>query len=339
MAKIENKDEKAITLRSFMKANQGLIKGALAHDLEEKRFMNIAWLQARLNPRIMECTFDSILQCLVAAAQLGLYPDGVSGYAYLIPRKIKGKLTACFQTGYLGLIDLFRRSGLAADRAADARVVRANDLFEYEYGDKQYIRHVPSRDKEPGEVIAFWAMLRYKNDGPQFEVMSHEQAFDFMERYAPRYEGKIVGPWTTEFDAMALKTCLRKTCKLAPGPELRRAVAMEERSDAGLDQQLDDGKTIELPDFEVVGREEDTQEPEPKTVADKLKNKLKKDKQNKGATRAKAAPKKAEGQTRGAEPPPEDTVCKHGNKGMCKECSLEIDKQLASEEELPFRGK
>ncbi len=60
--------------------------------------------------------------------------------------------------------------------------------------------------------------------------MSLSEARDFMGRRAPKKkDGSVVGPWVTDFDAMALKTCLRKLWNLLPAGKSDAARLLQER--------------------------------------------------------------------------------------------------------------
>jgi recombinational DNA repair protein RecT len=70
--------------------------------------------------------------------------------------------------------------------------------------------------------------------------MSKADAERFRDKRAPtNRKGDIVGPWKSDFDAMSVKTCLRKLWNLLPaGPgdaarKLQETVASEEAIEAG----------------------------------------------------------------------------------------------------------
>lgn len=324
MSKILTVEQRLHTIRDFLKANQGQLKGALTHGLDEVRFLNTAWIQVQLTPALAYCTSESYLRCLITCAQLGLYPDGVSGYAYLIPRKIKGTETCTFQIGYQGIVELFRQSGVAAERAAEGRVVYENDTFDYEYGDTQFLKHKPTKEAEPGDPIAYYGMLRFKHDSPLFEVITLSQAEHHRDRFAPRNKDRqIVGPWISDFDAMAIKSCLRKCGKLAPGPELRKAIAYDERGEVGVEQDLQEadksGKLIVVPQWDIPegqptpdrakGDQPEAPEPEPQSkAAQSLKDKMKAKGAGKGNGNGndKKDAKAKTNAPKGSEPPPPD---------------------------------
>jgi recombinational DNA repair protein RecT len=60
-----------------------------------------------------------------------------------------------------------------------------------------------------------------------------------VEKHRDRSATRGSGPWVTDYEAMALKTVLRKLCKFLPASvELKRAVELDERAEAGLPQDL-----------------------------------------------------------------------------------------------------
>lgn len=62
------------------------------------------------NPNLLECTPQSLVKSALRSASLGLSLDPALRQAYMIPRKVKGVLTACFQPHYHGLYDLAVRT-------------------------------------------------------------------------------------------------------------------------------------------------------------------------------------------------------------------------------------
>ena len=63
-------------------------------------------------PKLLECTRESLLACIVQCAQLGLEPDGLLGQAYLIPfyNGRKNRYECQLIVGYKGLLKLARQS-------------------------------------------------------------------------------------------------------------------------------------------------------------------------------------------------------------------------------------
>lgn len=165
------------------------------------------------------------------AAQLGVEPNTPLGQAYLIPY---GNVCQ-FQLGYKGLIDLAYRSGEVS--SIQAHEVHENDVFEYEYGLEPKLKHIPAQ-KDRGNVIMYYAVLKLKNGGVGFEVMSREDVETFARKKSKAFNN---GPWQTDFDEMAKKTVLKKVLKYAPlKTEFARAVATDETVKSTLSDNMVD---------------------------------------------------------------------------------------------------
>jgi recombinational DNA repair protein RecT len=146
-----------------------------------------------------------------------------------VPYKNKAQLIP----GYQGLLTLARRSGELLKIVP--RVVREGDHFRYAYGKNEILEHTPADDSDaPLTHVYAIAWIRGCPE-PQFEVMTRKE----VEKHRDRSKAKDSGPWRTDYEAMALKTVLRKLCKFLPASvELKRAVELDERADAGLPQDL-----------------------------------------------------------------------------------------------------
>src|SRR5690606_28083055 len=123
------------------------IARALPRHMDPDRMLRIAMTVVRQTPDLQKCTVPSVLGALMQAAQLGLEP-GILGHCYLVPFRNgrTGQHEVQFIIGYKGLIDLARRSGNIQSIAAHP--VYENDLFEFEYGLNERLRHVPYYARE-----------------------------------------------------------------------------------------------------------------------------------------------------------------------------------------------
>lgn len=224
-------NKKADDIRALLEKAKPQIALALPRHLSADRMLRIAMTSIRRTPKLLACNQQSLLGAIMQAAQLGLECDGVLGHAYLVPFKDEVQLII----GYKGLIDLARRSGQLS--TIYARVVHAKDQFEYAYGLVERLEHIPSREVDPGEIVAVYAVAHLKDGGRQFEVMTAAEVGKIRERS----RAKDDGPWVTDPEEMHKKTSLRRLCKMLPASvELARAVALDERADLGLPQQLED---------------------------------------------------------------------------------------------------
>lgn len=216
MQEAEKKDNSMVGLIRRMEPQ---IRKALPSVITPERFTRIVLTALSSNPKLQACTVPSLLGAMMQAAQLGVEPNTPLGQAYLIPY---GGVCQ-FQLGYKGLIDLAYRSGEVS--SIQAHEVHENDTFTYEYGLEPKLRHVPAQT-DRGPVTFYYAVLKLKNGGVGFEVMSRDDVETFARKKSKAYNN---GPWKTDFDEMAKKTVLKKVLKYAPlKTEFARAVASDE---------------------------------------------------------------------------------------------------------------
>ncbi|HUY47878.1 MAG TPA: recombination protein RecT [Streptosporangiaceae bacterium] len=222
-AAVEKRDAPK-TVYEFIEAMKGEMARALPRHLNPDRMARIALTEVRRTPLLARCTQASFGGALMTCAQLGLEP-GVSGEAYLLPFRNTKK--QCYEVqliiGYQGMAKLFWQSPLA--RSLDAQAVYENDEFEYAYGLEPKLVHKPSLAADRGKAIAYYAVAKMAGGGSAFIVMSPGD----IEKIRVRSRAKDDGPWATDYDAMARKTCLRQLFKLLPrSPELSQALAQDE---------------------------------------------------------------------------------------------------------------
>lgn len=216
MQEAEKKDNSMVGLIRRMEPQ---IRKALPSVITPERFTRMVLTALSSSPKLQACTPMSFMGAMMQAAQLGVEPNTPLGQAYLIPYA-----GVCqFQLGYKGLIDLAYRSGEVS--SIQAHEVHENDTFEYEYGLEPKLRHVPAQT-DRGPVTFYYAVLKLKNGGVGFEVMSRDDVETFARKKSKAYNN---GPWKTDFDEMAKKTVLKKVLKYAPlKTEFARAVASDE---------------------------------------------------------------------------------------------------------------
>lgn len=216
MQAVEKKDNSMVGLIRRMEPQ---IRKALPSVITPERFTRMVLTALSSTPKLQTCTPQSFLGAMMQAAQLGVEPNTPLGQAYLIPYG-----SVCqFQLGYKGLIDLAYRSGEVS--SIQAHEVHENDTFEYEYGLEPKLRHVPAMT-DRGPVTYYYAVLKLKNGGVGFEVMSRDDVEAFARKKSKAFNN---GPWKTDFDEMAKKTVLKKVLKYAPlKTEFARAVASDE---------------------------------------------------------------------------------------------------------------
>jgi recombination protein RecT len=213
----------------FAKVNDWLellkpeIARALPDHLKPDRLARLILNDVRKTPLLGRCTPESFGGAIMTCAQLGLEPGGAGGEAYLLPFKNtqRGVYEVQLIVGYLGMTKLFWQSPLA--RSLDAQAVYPEDQFDYEYGLTPVLRHRPSLDRAPDSTpYAYYAVATTTTGGSAFVVMSRQD----VERYRRRSKSPNFGPWVTDYESMATKTCLRRLFRLIPkSPVLAAALA------------------------------------------------------------------------------------------------------------------
>ncbi|MFM9368163.1 recombinase RecT [Streptomyces sp. Da 82-17] len=217
----DGRPAKPASLVQYVEVLRPQIERALPEHVGADRIARIALTELRRVEHLAESTPESFAGALMTCAALGLEPGGVSGEAYLLPfwnKKIRA-YEVQLVVGYQGMIRLFWQHPLAA--GLDTHTVHEGDDFDYEYGLTPVLRHRPALTNR-GAVTGYYAVARLTNGGSAFVVLSVED----VEAIRKRSKAKDFGPWSTDYDAMARKTCIRQLFKLLPkSAELARAVA------------------------------------------------------------------------------------------------------------------
>lgn len=199
------------TIFEQLRGMQNQFAAALPARISPEHFLRVAVTELRLKPDLQTCTPASLFGALMLSAQLGLVP-GPLGHVYLVPygnsrtraREIQ------FQIGYKGYVVLAKRAGYAIT----GDTVREGDTFEIESGTAPHVLHRP-KIRGAGEAYAWWAMAVPLDGGPAHVKHLEREA---VEKYRKRSRASASagGPWTTDYDAMALKTVVRRIMQLLP---------------------------------------------------------------------------------------------------------------------------
>lgn len=223
------------TIRDLLWQHREQIEAALPRFLSAERLIRVTVTALTTTPKLAECYPASLLGAVLQCAQLGLEP-GILGQAYLVPfwNGKRRRMEVQIIPGYKGLLELARRSGQIASIMAHA--VYERDEFDYAYGLEPRLVHRPSRATDRGRPIFYYAIAKLKDGSYQFEVMSQAEVEEHRRRYSKAADS---GPWVTNPEEMALKTALRRLCKLLPASiELQAATALDEYQEHGLPQGL-----------------------------------------------------------------------------------------------------
>lgn len=208
-----------------------LVRSALPQSMRADHFARVLLTECRKNPRLLECSRESFLGSVMTAAQLGLEP-GPLGLAYLVPyRNTKLQTTECqLIIGYRGFIELARRSQQI--ELLSGEVVYEKDRYRELLGSEMRLEHERSLEADPGPAVRWYAVARFSGGGIQFKSLTKAQ----VERYRARSRARDEGPWVTDYDAMAMKTAMRRLAPFLPlTVEVAEALADDERREFGID--------------------------------------------------------------------------------------------------------
>ncbi len=221
---LAKKDKAAApTIYGLIEKQQGQVAKAIGSEIGATRFVRNMMTTLRTNPRLAQCTPESLLGAMMQSAQLRLDP-GPLQLVHFVPYQRQGRYEAQFQIGYRGYSELAFRAGIIIT----AHEVCEQDQFSVEWGSQEIVTHKPSLTGNRGEVIGYYAVARRDGVTVGSKYLSVEQAQAHRKQYS---KSRTESPWDTAFDEMALKTCVRLLAKRLPlsvvGEEVADAVALD----------------------------------------------------------------------------------------------------------------
>jgi recombination protein RecT len=194
-------------------AAKAQIERSLPNGLDSERFMMMVLSAFNQNKNLLKCDPDSVFGGVVQAAQLGLEINTTLGECYLIPYKNRAEL----QIGYQGALKLIWNSNLI--RSLDTGKIYDGEGWDYTKGAELTFYHKPDvlADRSNDEPIIYYAVAYTKEGACVPYLMSRVSVEQHRDRYSQSYRNNPAkSPWTDEFDAMALKTCLLGMARLLP---------------------------------------------------------------------------------------------------------------------------
>lgn len=230
------------SVRQWMESDEFKLEmlKVLPRHMTPDRMARIALTAAMKNPKILQCTVESIMQCMLTCSQFGLEPDGRR--AHLIPFEDRNaKTIVCtLIIDYKGLVELAIRSGKVAHLHAD--IVREGDLFEFSIGEIKehvpwFLRRDADKPAEVGRDIAAYAFARMKDGSTAVAVLSIEEIYAIRDGSQgwKAFEKGITkqSPWDPQNwvseQEMKKKTALRRLTKMLPlSPEFRDAIDIDD---------------------------------------------------------------------------------------------------------------
>lgn len=224
--------QKAITIRDYIHQPHVVkqLEAALPSFLTAERFLRTFYTAMLRNPKLFDCTKESLLSAMIESAQLGLEP--ILGKAALIPY---GKEVQ-FQPMYRGLIDLARRTGGVK---VTAHVVYSKDEFEIEYGDNEKCYHKPYLQGDRGEKLGAYTVWTFDSGMQSFLFLPMSDILEVRDKYSKSWQqsGKD-SVWGKSEAEMSKKTVIKNHFKLQPcSIEMERAAELDNRVEIGESQR------------------------------------------------------------------------------------------------------
>lgn len=192
------------------------------------------------NPKLQECSKESIIKSVWNIASAGLTLNPMQAFAYLTPRFVSGRWECVLMPSYRGLQKLAQDTGVV--RTVESRVVYDGDTFEVDYGLNPDIKHKPCGAKET--IIAAYAFARLESGEVQFEVMmkSELDAIRGLSDSWKAFEASKAKSaiWKDHEGEMCRKTVVKRLLKYLPKVEskyLQEAIKLDNRDYKASDSQ------------------------------------------------------------------------------------------------------
>ena len=224
------------------------------------------------NALLQKAEVNSIIMGAAVAASMDLPLNANLGYAALVPFNSKGGgCFAQFQIMTKGWTELFIRTGqcqsLINEIVYEGQLVKKNKFTgEYVFDEDA---------KKSDKIIGYMAYFRLTNGYEKTEFMTVEEVKAHAQRFSQTFRSGA-GIWKDSFDAMALKTVLKKLLtKWAPKSiEIQKAALFDQAVVDGnvadlesakpnyMDNDTDSKKGKKKMDVELKTVQEDVQEEE-----------------------------------------------------------------------------
>lgn len=198
------------------------------------------------------CEPKNVVMEALKAASLKLPINKQLGFAWIVPYRDgrTGQYIPTFQLGYKGYIQLCMRTG--AYRYINADVVYEGELVKHDKltGEIEIDPTKRTSDKK----IGYFAFIETLNGFRKTLYMTVEEVTKHAQQYSKSF-GHASSVWATDFDAMALKTCLRLLLSKygVMSVEMQRAYIEDSADTVGLaDEAIQDEDNVLEVEADVI---------------------------------------------------------------------------------------
>lgn len=214
------------------------ITAVLPKEMNAQRLFAMFNTTISKTPALAQCSVESVLSCFMQCTALGLEPSDVNGLgqAYILPYGNKnyatGKKQATFILGYRGMLKLLEKNGIYSQPKA----VYKDDGIKLSL-DQNGVPIITCPDSlnldadHSDENLSFvYFSVNLPNGGRYADYMTYKDLLAHRDKYAPKSrDGRITGPWVTNFVEMCKKTIIRRCFKYLPvNAEIQHAVEADE---------------------------------------------------------------------------------------------------------------
>ena len=243
---------KVRTARQLFQQMRPQFQMALPKHLAVDRFLRMALTCVQKNPKLLDCTQESLLAALLEAARLGLEPG--TRQAAIVPY---GK-QATFIVQWPGLVELMYRSNQVA--AVVAEFIHEGDEWDYRLGDGGTFWHRPNLLGERGEPLLCYAYAEIKGGGrSRIVTLTRREAEEIRDRFSRAYalaeqhrredpagfqrnpDGSyFTSAWHSDFNPMWRKSAVRRLADWVPqSPELVELLQRENEAGESEPAEID----------------------------------------------------------------------------------------------------
>jgi recombination protein RecT len=198
------------------------------------------------------CDPKNVVMEALKAASLKLPINKQLGFAWIVPYRDgrTGQYIPTFQLGYKGYVQLCMRTG--AYRYINADVVYEGELVKHDKLTGE-IEIDPSK-RTSDKKIGYFAFIETLNGFRKTLYMTVGEVTKHAQQYSKSYGSKN-SVWATDFDAMALKTCLRLLLSKygVMSVEMQRAYVVDSADTVGLaDEAIQDEDNVLEVEADVI---------------------------------------------------------------------------------------
>lgn len=231
----------------WLNERKSYFAAALPRHVNEAQFIQVALAALYKSEYLQKCTPESLMMALMQCATYGLDPDGV--HAAVVPYGKEAK----FVPMYMGYIELMYRSGMVDSVVFD--FIRSGDAWSFDQGKRppEDFFHKPDMLSEStrSPLLAYAFAWMKAGGRSQIVFLNRAEAEEIRNTRSEAYRraeqkrraereafaknphyGKYNSTWHTDFDAMWLKSAVRRLVKRVPtSPEIRELLKVDDELD------------------------------------------------------------------------------------------------------------